>query len=68
MVMTSGVPSGVRAGSGARLVFSNRDLKIDQVAWHLRLCNCAGLKVDEAVKSQNPDGFEKSAKLRRANL
>jgi hypothetical protein len=26
------------------------------------------LNIDEPVKSQNPDGFEKSAKLRRAIL
>jgi DNA-directed RNA polymerase subunit RPC12/RpoP len=29
---------------------------------------CATVNIDEPVKSKNPDGFEKSAKLRRANL
>jgi hypothetical protein len=34
-------------------------------AWVSQPCRYSA---DEGVKSQNPDGFEKSAKLRRANL
>jgi hypothetical protein len=61
-----------RPGMAARYAPNQRHL-VREIAARKQFCgipraDAASIKTDEAVKGPSPDGFEKSAKLRRAKL